>query len=129
MVYDKYKVLIFSENPDKLVLFYRDILGFALLKKIDFPRDYGYNLQISHGFEIWISKHSKIHGKSKETERIILNIYVDSVSAVYDLVKNNAECIVLQAPCPISDFVPNSTRSVLTILDPEGNCLQFMGGK
>lgn len=32
MSFTKYRILIFSENPDQLMKFYRDVLGFMIIK-------------------------------------------------------------------------------------------------
>ena len=44
-MFSEYRILIFSENPDKLMKFYRDTLGMKLEKKLDIPNDYGYMFQ------------------------------------------------------------------------------------
>ncbi len=128
MTYLKYKCFIFSENPDELIKFYRDVLGFKVLNKLEYPQDYGYAIEVAPGYELWLAKHSEVTGYNKEPVRHMLNIYVDSVHAMYDTIKNRTDIKFLQIPRPMSDFIPTETRYVLTILDPDGNCLQFMGG-
>jgi catechol 2,3-dioxygenase-like lactoylglutathione lyase family enzyme len=127
MEFQKYKFFLFTEDPDQLVHFYHDVLGFRIIKKLEFEADYGYTLEIAPGYEMWLAKHSEVHGFSKEPVRTMLNIYVDSVSTLYEKLKDRTDITFLQVPRAMSDFVPNETRYVLTLLDPEGNCMQFMG--
>ena len=41
MAFTKYRILIYSENPDKLVEFYKEVLGFKQVDKLNIPGDYG----------------------------------------------------------------------------------------
>lgn len=129
MKYNKFKFFLFSEDPDKLVPFYRDILGFTVLNKLEYPEDYGYTIQVSPGYDIWLARHSEVKGYNMEPVRHMLNIYVESVDEIYNVLKERTDVIFLAHPTDMSKFIPNETRFFITVLDPEGNCLQFMGGK
>ncbi|HLL60799.1 MAG TPA: VOC family protein [Candidatus Nitrosocosmicus sp.] len=125
-----YKYFLFSEHPDKLVRFYIDCLGFHLSAKLQFPDDYGYALQISPGERnIWLAKHSEVTGKNKDSYRTILNLSVDSVQNYFDKAMKWPGVEVVAEPFPMNtkNLDDTSGRWVATILDPEGNCVQFMG--
>lgn len=42
MAFSKYRILIYSQNPDELMKFYRDVLEFKLIDQLNIPGDYGY---------------------------------------------------------------------------------------
>lgn len=125
-MFSKYRILIFSENPDKLMKFYKDILDLKLEKKLDIPNDYGYLFGVNGEMKLWIGKHSEVKGKSKESVRIIHNLFTDEVQKWYKKVKD-AGVEILCKP----ELTPFATKDdpiyVSTFLDPEGNCWQFMG--
>jgi uncharacterized glyoxalase superfamily protein PhnB len=127
------RILIWSENPDKLVKFYLDVLEMRLEEKTDIPEkdgiapDYGYMLLISeNGDKVWIGKHSDVIGISKEPVRIMHNLYTDEVNKWYAKVKE-AGCTILCEPTKTPFFSEELPWYVSTFLDPEGNAWQFMG--
>ncbi len=125
-----YKYFIFSENPDELVKFYTDILGMNITNKLEYEKDYGYALELhSGGPKIWLAKHSEVKGKNKDKYRIMLNLYVDSVSEYYERVKDIKDCEIIAEPFAGNEVNPQEKRYVCTISDPEGNLIQFMGEK
>lgn len=124
----QYKPFIFTEDPDTLVAFYTTCLGMRIVRKLEYELDYGYTLELHDGGpQIWLAKHSEVSGKNTDTYRHILNIYVDSVQAFFDAAKEYPRTVVVAEPFAMGDIVPGETRYACTILDPEGNCLQFMG--
>ncbi|WKZ30094.1 MAG: VOC family protein [Candidatus Dojkabacteria bacterium] len=127
------RILIWSENPDELMKFYRDVLQLPLEEKTDIPQqgeiapDYGYMLLISDkGEKVWIGRHSEVKGKSKEPVRIMHNLYTDSVQKWYETVRD-AGCEILLAPQKTPFYSEELPWYVSTFLDPEGNAWQFMG--
>lgn len=124
--------LIWSENPDKLMEFYRDVLQLEVVEKVDLPKinavgaDYGYQLNSGDVKVCWIGKHSEVTGKSTEPMRIMHNLYTDEVQKWFDIVKN-AGCEILQEPELTPFATDDNPTYVCTWLDPEGNCWQFMG--
>ena len=126
-------VLIWSENPDELMKFYRDVLELTPEGKTDVPKkdgleaDYGYTFFIvDNGVKVWIGRHSDIKGTSKEPVRIMHNLYTDEVEKWYQRVKN-AGCKILCEPIKTPFFSEEVPWYVSTFLDPEGNAWQFMG--
>jgi uncharacterized glyoxalase superfamily protein PhnB len=128
-MFSKYRVLIFSENPDRLMKFYRDVLELQLDSEMKLPNDYGYMLTINGEFKLWIGRHSGVKGKAKEPFRHIFNLYVNSVSEWYNKIKNKKDVKIICAPEETPFSTPGDRWFVSTFLDPEGNCWQFMGGK
>ena len=127
------RILIWSENADKLMEFYRDVLELQLEDKTDIPAkdgiapDYGYMFVISeNGDKVWIGQHSEVNGISKEPVRIMHNLYTDDVQRWYEKVKN-AGCKILCKPTKTPFYSDKLPWYVSTFLDPEGNSWQFMG--
>lgn len=125
----KYRILIFSEDPDKLMVFYRDVLGLKLENKLDIPDDYGYMFEISGEMKLWLGKHSEIHGSTKEPFRHIFNLYPTSVTEWYNKIKDTEGVTIVSTPQETPFSTPDNPTYVSTFLDPEGNCWQFMGPK
>lgn len=123
-----YKHFIFTQDPDELVKFYTEALGFLIVKKLEYELDYGYTLELPDSKQqIWLAKHSEVTGKNKDKYRTILNLYSTSVQADYDRAISYKGTTEIQKPRPMSDIVPEETRYVSTLLDPEDNCIQIMG--
>lgn len=130
MAFTKYRILLFSEDPDTLMTFYRDVVGFTLLEKLDIPGDYGYMLQVVGDQWVWIGKHSEVKGKAKENFRHLFNLYPEEgVDYWYKKLKDNSDVRIVAKPF----LAPFSTKDnqvwFCTFLDPEGNCWQFVGKK
>lgn len=123
-----YKLFIFSEDPDKLIKFYIDVLGFKKTFELKFPRDYGYLVESESGDKIWIAKHSEVKGYNKDPFRHILNMHDKNIKKIYEKVKVVPGVEIIQEPVCMTKFNPNESPDslVLTFLDPEGNCLQYV---
>lgn len=128
-MFTEYRILIFSENPDELMKFYRDTLGMKLEKRYALPDDYGYMFLVTPNLRLWIAKHSKVHGKNIETFRHIFNLYVDSVGKWYNKVKNHPQVKNICIPQKTPLYTNENPMYVSTFLDPESNCWQFVGKK
>ena len=127
MAYSKFKIMLFSENPDKLVDFYTTCLGFHLKNKLTYERDYGYSLEVAPGYSIWLGQHSKVLGYNRDLERIMINLYCDNLDEMYNKAMKYPGVKSLQEPIGMEAFNPEEKgRRVGTVLDPEGNCIQFM---
>lgn len=128
-MFSKYRILIFSKNPDRLMKFYRDVLELKLESALKLPNDYGYMFIVNKEFKIWIGKHDGVAEKNPDPFRHIFNLYVKSVSKWYNKIKDNKEVKIICKPTETPFSKPDDRWYVSTFLDPEGNCLQFMGGK
>lgn len=132
-MFKKTYILIWSETPDELMEFYRDVLELKLNDKIDIPKkgeieaDYGYEFILTEKEDkVWIGKHPDVKGFSKEPIRIMHNLYTDEVQKWHDKVKA-AGSKILQEPIKTPFYSESLPWFVSTFLDPEGNCWQFMG--
>lgn len=129
MASTKYRILIFSENPDKLVPFYQDVMGFELLEKLDIPGDYGYMLKVSGDLWLWLGKHSEIKGGAAEPFRHLFNLYPEEgVQFWFEKLKKAGVTIVAE-PFLAPFSTPENQVWFCTFLDPEKNCWQVVGKK
>jgi uncharacterized glyoxalase superfamily protein PhnB len=125
-------ILIWSEDPDKLMQFYRDVLGLQIQEKVDLPEinevgpDYGYQMNSGEISICWIGRHSEVKGKNKDKLRIMHNLKTDEVQKYYEAVRD-AGCEILQPPALTPFSSDEKQIYVCTWLDPDGNCWQFMG--
>lgn len=130
MAFSKYRILIYSENPDKLMQFYRDVLGFKLIDQLKLPDDYGYMFNIAGDYNIWVGKHSEVKGKAKENFRHLFNLYPEEgVQYWYNKIKDNPEVKIIAKPFLAPFSTADNQVWFSTFLDPEGNCWQFVGKK
>jgi uncharacterized glyoxalase superfamily protein PhnB len=129
--FSKYRILIFSEDPDKLMPFYRDVLGFELVDKLNIPGDYGYMFRVVGDLNVWLGKHSEITGKAKESFRHLFNLYVEDegVEAWYNKLKDRGDVTIVAEPFLAPFSTPENQVWFSTFLDPEGNCWQLVGKK
>jgi extradiol dioxygenase family protein len=124
-----YQFLLWSEDPDKLQKFYADVLELPRISRLELSDDYGYGFAVGEQ-RLWIGKHSKVKGKNNDKFRFILNFYTDDVRGWYKKLRDADDVKIIAKP-----FITPPTRGkkekryVFTLLDPEGNCLQFMSGK
>ncbi len=128
-MFTEYRILIFSDNPDELMKFYRDTLGMQLEKRYTLPNDYGYMFLVTPTLRLWIAKHSEVHGKNKEPFRHIFNLYVESVDVWYNKIKNHPQVKIICEPEKTPLYSIEKPFYVSTFMDPEGNCWQFVGKK
>ncbi len=129
-MFTKYRILIFSPNPDALMKFYRDVLNLKLREKVDIPNDYGYMFEIKDDMWLWIGRHSEVHGKNKDQFRHIFNLYPEgSVLEWYEKIKACPGVEIICQPQLTPFAIKKDPWYVCTFLDPEGNCWQFMGQK
>jgi len=128
MAFTKYRILIYSQNPDKLMEFYRDVLGFKLVDHLDIPGDYGYMFNVVGDLNVWIGKHSEVYGKSKEKFRHMFNLYPEEgVEYWHNRIKDNPQVEIIAEPFLAPFSTPDNQVWFSTFLDLEGNCWQFVG--
>lgn len=130
MAFSKYRILIYSENPDKLMQFYRDVLEFKLIDQLKLDNDYGYMFNIAGDYNLWIGKHSEVKGGAKENFRHLFNLYPEEgVQFWFNKIKGNPEVKIVAEPFLAPFSTPDNQTWFATFLDPEGNCWQFVGKK
>ena len=109
-------ILIGSEDPDRLVEYYRKLLGEPTFA------DGGYTgWTIGSGF-LTIGPHSEVHGKNPQPGRLIWNIETPDVPAEFERMKA-AGAIVVSEPYTFEE-APGSF--IATLADPDDNYFQLM---
>ena len=110
-------LLLFSETPKKLVDFYRRVLAHE-------PK---WQEEEYTGFEVGacalvIGPHSKVHGQSKNPERILFNFETSDVKSEFERMKGLGAKVVAE-PYSMGD-----ERDILvaTLADPDGNYFQVV---
>lgn len=116
-------VCIWSGNYEKLAKWYEEVLGFSVSRRLTLPDDTGVDFNFLPAF-FYVGKHSKVKGKSKDPYRMMVGFNVKSVSKAYSELKNKPVKIIAK---PFAG--PPGGFWCMTIADPEGNILQFFGGK
>ena len=130
MAFTKYRILIYSENPDKLMGFYRDVLELEQIDELKLSDDYGYMFKVAGDYQLWIGKHSEIKGTAKENYRHLFNLYPEEgVMYWHNKIKNNLQVKIVAEPFLAPFSTPDNQVWFSTFLDPEGNCWQFVGKK
>jgi len=117
-------VLIWTENPDSLAKFYKDVLGLKVAQKLDHPEDTGILFELPSGPQLWVGKHSEVKGKNQDPARHMINFLVDSVDKTYKELKEKGVKFIVD---PFAG--PTGNGYFATFEDPEGNILQLWSMK
>jgi len=109
-------ILIFSENPEKLVEFYKKVFG----------ADPGWTGGDFSGFKvgdgyITIGPHDKVKGKSQYPERIMFNLETDDVQGEFERIKGLGAKVIADPYHPGED----EKMMLATFADPDGNYFQL----
>ena len=108
-------VIIWTEDLDALLAFYRDTLG---LKPHSIRPDF-----VSfkwRGMRLGIGTHSKVTGKTREPYRVMLNLGVDDIHKEYEALR--ARGVKFMRPPELEHW----GGWVSTFSDPDGNTVQLM---
>ena len=109
-------ILIGSEEPERLVEYYRKLLGEPTYA------DGGYSGWVIGSGSINIGAHSEVHGKNPQPGRLIWNIETTDVKGEFERMKA-AGAIVVREPYTF-DEAPDSW--IATLADPDDNYFQLM---
>ena len=116
-------ILIWSENYQALVEWYKEMLDAGTIEEINHPKDTGVGLSVGDSY-LWIGKHSEVKGLNKDPYRIMFNISVDSVTQAYNELKGKGvEFIAEPFKAPTFDYY------FATFKDLDGNVVQLIGSK
>jgi predicted enzyme related to lactoylglutathione lyase len=110
-------VVIWTEDVKKLTPFYRDTLR---LKTSDIGDEFAV-FEIGGSQQLALGNHSEVRGRSKEPNRVMINLDVDDSRAEYDRLK--AKGVEFVRP-PSADEAADGTV-IATLQDPDGNTLQL----
>lgn len=105
---------ITSSDPDRLVAFYRDVVGLPLRP------DMGEHSLDAGGAVIGIDRHQDTSGPAREPSRMIIDLFVDDIRA-------EQARIEAQGVTFIRDKGKEYWGGVIsTFLDPDGNYVQLI---
>ena len=108
-------IIIWSENFESLLQFYEDLFGIKCHKKKESSAYFLWG-----DFKFFIGNHSEIKGKSKDSNRIMINIKVDNIKKVVD--KLIAQNIVFERMPETESW----GGKVATFNDPENNRINLI---
>lgn len=111
-------VLLFSENPQRLADFYKQVVG-----KDPVMEEEGYCSLPAGGCYLTIGPHDKVSGKSTNPERIMFNFETPEVQAEFDRVKAIEGAVVIKEPEAMDE---ERKYYIGTLADPDGNYLQIV---
>jgi predicted enzyme related to lactoylglutathione lyase len=107
-----FNINITSEQPERLIAFYRDVVGLPLNERGD-----GFSVA---GAEILIDGHSETTGQAKDPQRFLVNMFVEDLAA--EQARLEAQGV---------EFIRKQGREywggiISTFLDPDGNYAQIL---
>ena len=112
MKVEQFVVNVNSEEPEKLIAFYRDIVGL----KVNPDFGPGAFMAGSSTFVAFIVEgHSKVKGTTKDPQRVLLNFFVIDLASEETRLQGQGV-----------EFAMNATRepgfgTIATFVDPDGN--------
>ena len=114
---EQFVVNINSQEPDKLIAFYRDTVGLTV------NADFGpgaFMVGSSQFVAFIVEGHSDVKGTTKEPQRVLLNFLVTDLTSEEVRLKHQGV-----------EFVMSATKEpgfgmVATFVDPDGNYCQLM---
>lgn len=115
-------ILLSSQNPKKLAMFYKDFVGLKLTLEAEMgdDNDEFFGFEMSKGTSLYILPHSKVKGKSQQPERYLINFEVDAIEKeVKRLVKAGVKLVK-------DVYHVEGYGKIATFEDPDGNYFQFV---
>lgn len=114
MVTGIHSVLIWTDDVNRLLPFYRDVLGLHPEMESD-----GFVVfQASTGGQLALGTHSEVEGRSRDPYRVMVDFEVDDCQAEYERLSGHGV-----------EFVRPPSRdgdaTIATFRDPDGNMLQL----
>ncbi|MBI3443377.1 VOC family protein [Candidatus Woesebacteria bacterium] len=110
-------VLVFSENPQTLVDFYKKVFQ----KEPDWSGGDFHGFSVGSG-NITFGPHDKVHGKSQEPERVMFNLEILDVKGEFERIKNLGATVIAEPYQPEEE----ASMWIATFADPDGNYFQIM---
>lgn len=115
-------ILIGSQSAKKLATFYRDKVGLKIVFEAEMgdKGEEAYELEVGKGPNLYINDHSKVKGKNKGADRIIVNLEVDDIKKEVARMKR-AKVKVIQDIYHVEGY-----GWICTFSDLDGNYFQFV---
>jgi resuscitation-promoting factor RpfA len=110
-------VVIWTEDVKKLAPFYRDTLG---LKTSDVGDDFAV-FDLGGSQQLALGNHSEVKGRSKEPNRVMVNLDVDDIQSEYERLRAKGVQFVRE---PSVEATADG-MIIATLQDPDGNTLQL----
>lgn len=113
---------LWSEDYLKLAKWYEEKFELKRALEIDVPQDKAIAFEIdpSNDIYLWVGYHSEVHGKSKDTYRIMISYVVDDATKTYETLSDR-EVEFVAGP----HLSPDGTLNVATAIDIDGNLIQL----
>lgn len=122
----KYRISIFSENPDQLADFYINLFSPISYFKVEDIGNYGYSISLNKDYKLWIGKHSEITGTNMDSKRLMLCLYVDNIHSYMYKIKSYNKAQIVQDTIIVCKGIVGEERYMASFYDPDGNCIQMM---
>ncbi|SRR5258706_15537670 len=110
-------ILVFSENPKELAVFYKKVFQ----KDPEWEQDGFTGFMVGKVF-FSIGLHDKVKGKNKNPERIMLNLETDEVKEEFARIKKIGAEVIAEPYEPGE----GSGALIATFADPDGNYFQLV---
>jgi predicted enzyme related to lactoylglutathione lyase len=117
MKVEQFVVNVNSQEPDRLIAFYRDTIGLKV------NPDFGPGAFIvgsSSFVSLIVEGHSEVTGPTKEPQRVLLNFMVPDLAAEEARLKEEGVRFVMSAT------KEPGFGTIATFVDPDGNYCQLM---
>jgi predicted enzyme related to lactoylglutathione lyase len=108
-------VNITSEEPDKLIAFYRDVVGLPPNPNIGEGA-----FEVMPGVSFIVDGHSETKGPAKEPQRVLVDFFVDDIAAEQARLKSKGVKFVRE------EGKEHWGGVISTFLDPDGNYCQLI---
>lgn len=115
MKIESFLINITSENPERLVRFYQDIVGLAPNPQIGEGA-----FELSPGTNLHVDGHSDTHGMAKEPQRVLINFFVADAAAEQARLKSKGVEFVRELGVEWWGGI------ISTFTDPDGNYCQII---
>ncbi len=109
-----HSVLIWTEDLQRILPFYRDVLGL----KPQMENDQFVVFESSSGAALAIGAHSDVKGRSRDPKRVMVDFNVDDCQAEYERLRGHGVDFI-RAPSKEDGAI------IATFSDPDGNILQL----
>lgn len=109
-------LLLFSEHPKALIEFYKKV----------FEKEPKWEEGEFNGFDVgpsmlFIGPHDKVHGKSKNPERMMFNLETKDVKEEFQRMKKLGAKVIAEPYLPMEE----EKMTIATLADPDGNYFQL----